>query len=161
MNQELLFGVAYYLEYMPYDRLEKDIQMMKDAGMNVVRIAESTWSTLEPIDGVFDFSYIDRVLETVEKYGMKAIIGTPTYAIPSWLEKKDEDIMVTTKQGQARYGPRQSMNIMNSTFRFHAERVIRELISHTANHPCVIGFQIDNETKHYGTASEVDRKSVV
>lgn len=158
MNQELLFGVAYYLEYMPYDRLEKDIQMMKDAGMNVVRIAESTWSTLEPIDGVFDFSYIDRVLETVEKYGMKAIIGTPTYAIPSWLEKKDEDIMVTTKQGQARYGPRQSMNIMNSTFRFHAERVIRELISHTANHPCVIGFQIDNETKHYGTASEVVQK---
>ena len=45
---KLLYGVAYYDEYMPYDRLDKDIQMMKDAGINVVRIAESTWSTHEP-----------------------------------------------------------------------------------------------------------------
>jgi len=45
---KLLFGVAYYDEYMPYDRLDKDIAMMKTAGINIVRIAESTWSTLEP-----------------------------------------------------------------------------------------------------------------
>ncbi|MFA9464879.1 MAG: beta-galactosidase [Velocimicrobium sp.] len=158
MGQELLFGSAYYLEYMPYDRLEKDIQMMQEAGMNVVRIAESTWSTLEPMDGIFNFSYIDRVLEAIEKAGMQAIIGTPTYAIPSWLEKKDEDIMVTTTEGQARYGHRQTMNIMNPTFRFYAMRVIRELMAHTVNCPCVIGYQIDNELKHYGTANEEVQK---
>ena len=67
MNSEILFGSAYYLEYMPYERLKEDIKMMKDAGMNVVRIAESTWSTLEPSNGKFDFTYIDRVLELVEK----------------------------------------------------------------------------------------------
>ena len=54
--EELLYGVAYYDEYMPYDRLEKDVEMMKKAGINLVRIAESTWSTLEPQDGVFDFT---------------------------------------------------------------------------------------------------------
>jgi beta-galactosidase len=42
------YGVAYYDEYMPYDRLQQDVEMMKKAGINVVRIAESTWSTLEP-----------------------------------------------------------------------------------------------------------------
>jgi beta-galactosidase len=151
---ELLFGTAYYLEYMPYDRLKEDIKMMCDAGMNVARIAESTWSTLEPEDGKYDFSYIDKVLDELEKVGMKVIIGTPTYAIPSWLAKKDEDVMVTTKNGQAKYGQRQVMNIMNPTFRYHSERVIRKLISHTAKRLCVIGFQIDNETKHYGTAGE-------
>jgi len=55
MKQNLLFGCAYYLEYMPYERLEEDLEMISGAGMNVVRIAESTWSTLEPQDGVFDF----------------------------------------------------------------------------------------------------------
>ena len=158
MNSEILFGSAYYLEYMPYERLKEDIKMMKDAGMNVVRIAESTWSTLEPSNGKFDFTYIDRVLELVEKEGMKAIIGTPTYAIPSWLSNEDSDIMVTTKQGQAKYGHRQIMNIANNTFRFYAERVIRKLIEHTVNTNCVIGFQIDNETKHYGTANEYVQK---
>ena len=54
-NEKLLFGVAYYDEYMPYDRLENDVAMMKEAGINVVRIAESTWSTVEPQDDVFNF----------------------------------------------------------------------------------------------------------
>ena len=84
---DILFGSAYYLEYMPDDRLEKDIAMMKEAGMNVVRIAESTWSTLEPKEDVYDFSFIDRVLEIAKKEDLWVIIGTPTYAIPSWLAK--------------------------------------------------------------------------
>jgi beta-galactosidase len=41
-----LFGVAYYDEYMPYDRLDKDVKMMQQTGITVVRIAESTWSTM-------------------------------------------------------------------------------------------------------------------
>ena len=41
---EILYGVAYYDEYMPYDRIETDFKMIRDAGMNVIRIAESTWS---------------------------------------------------------------------------------------------------------------------
>ena len=58
---KILCGVAYYDEYMPYERLEKDVQMMKQAGINVVRIPESISSTVEPQDDVFDFTHIDRV----------------------------------------------------------------------------------------------------
>lgn len=150
MNQELLFGCAYYPEYMPYERVEEDLKMISDAGMNVVRIAESTWSTLEPKDGIYDFSFIDAVIEKTSKYNINIIIGTPTYAIPSWLAQKDENILVTTRSGRAMYGPRQNMNIMNDTYRFYAERIIRKLMEHTAHIPHVIGYQIDNETKHYG-----------
>ena len=49
-TEKLYFGAAYYSEYLPYDRVEKDMEMMEKAGMNVIRIAESTWSTLEPQD---------------------------------------------------------------------------------------------------------------
>lgn len=153
-HSELLFGTAYYLEYMPYDRLEEDIQMMKAAGINVLRIAESTWSTLEPKEGCYDFSWIDRVLEIAEREGMWVIIGTPTYAIPSWLEKKCPEVMVFDGKERAKYGHRQQMDIMHPVFRRHAEQVIRRLLEHTAGHKRVIGFQIDNETKHYGTASK-------
>ncbi len=148
--RDLLFGAAYYPEYMPYDRLDKDIEMMKRAGMNTLRIAESTWSSMEPEDGRFDFSCIDKVLEAAEREKMSVIIGTPTYAIPPWLVKKEPEIMVLRKDGRALYGARQLMDIVHPTFRFYAERVIRKLAEHTAAHPAVIGFQIDNETKHYG-----------
>ena len=160
-RKSLLFGTAYYPEYMPYNRVETDLSMMCEAGMNVVRIAESTWSTLEPSDGFYDFSFIDQVLDEAGKRGMEVIIGTPTYAIPSWLEKKDKNIMVKTKAGQAVYGRRQIMDLMNPAYRFYGERVIRRLLEHTAGHPCVTGFQIDNETKHYGTSSELVQKLFV
>lgn len=153
-SSELLFGVAYYDEYMPYERLDKDIAMMKAAGINVVRIAESTWSTLEPQDNVFDYSHIDRVLDAMYKAKIKVIIGTPTYAVPAWLVRKYPSVMATTARGQNRYGTRQNMDITDEHFRFHAERVIRKLMAHVKDHPAIIGYQADNETKHYQTAGD-------
>lgn len=155
------FGVAYYDEYMPYERLDKDIAMMKEAGINCVRIAESTWGTEEPQDNVFDFTHIDRVLNAMNKAGISVIIGTPTYAVPAWLVKKYPDILATTPQGQRQYGARQNMDITNKQFLFHAERIIRKIMEHVKDHPAVIGYQIDNETKHYNTSGENVQKDFV
>ena len=66
-TDQLMFGAAYYPEYMPYDRMEADFSMMKKAGINTIRVAESTWSTLEPRDGEFDFTFIDRILEEADR----------------------------------------------------------------------------------------------
>ena len=79
---KLLYGVAYYDEYMPVERLDKDVAMMKKAGINVVRIGESTWSTFEPHEGVFDFTHLDRVMDAMHGAGISVILGTPTYAVP-------------------------------------------------------------------------------
>ena len=70
---EILYGVAYYDEYMPYDRIETDFKMIRDAGMNVIRIAESTWSTWEPKEGVFDFTHLHRMLDCAAKYELKVV----------------------------------------------------------------------------------------
>lgn len=147
-----MFGVAYYDEYMPYERLDKDIKMMKETGINVVRIAESTWSTMEPQEGVFDFSHIDRVLNAMHKAGISVIIGTPTYAVPTWLVKKHPDVLAITNRGPNQYGPRQNMDISNEHFRSAAEKAIRKMLKHIKEHPAIIGYQIDNETKSYGTS---------
>ncbi len=153
--KEILYGAAYYDEYMPYDRLKKDIAMMLKAGINVVRIAESTWSTYEKEPGKFDFSSVIRVIEAMKEAGIKVIIGTPTYAVPSWLISLDPTVMVERKgSGRAIYGMRQSMDITNKTYLHYAERIIRELMKVSANYDNVIGFQIDNETKAYGTSSK-------
>ncbi len=152
LPSKLLYGVAYYDEYMPYQRLDKDILMMKAAGINVVRIAESTWSTVEPAEGVFNFTHIDRVLDAMQQAGIYVIIGTPTYAIPSWLVKKYPDILAITSKGQNQYGARQNMDITNIHFRTYAEKVIRKILEHVKNHPAIIGYQVDNETKAYGTS---------
>ncbi len=151
----ILYGAAYYDEYMPYDRLDTDIAMMKKAGINVIRIAESTWSSEEPEEGVFDFSHVTRVLDACEKAGISVIVGTPTYAIPAWMAKAYPEVMVMDKSGRRRpYGDRQIMDITHPAYRFFAERIIRKLMEAVQGYSCVIGFQLDNETKHFGTCSE-------
>lgn len=152
--KKLLYGAAYYDEYMPYDRLQQDVAMMKKAGINTVRIAESTWSTCEPQEGVFDFSHVERVMDAMEEAGINVIIGTPTYAIPTWMVKSHPDVIAETVKGRGIYGARQIMDITHPVYRFYAERVIRKLMECTAHRKCVIGFQVDNETKYYGTAGK-------
>ena len=146
--KRFIYGAAYYEEYNTRDRLDYDLRLMSEAGINTVRIAESTWSVEEPSPGVFDFSHVTRVIEAAAEYGIDVIIGTPTYAIPTWLAALDPEIL-----GDNRFGPRQNMDITNPTYRYYAERIIRELVSRTAGYDNVIGFQIDNETKHYGVHS--------
>lgn len=148
----VLFGAAYYDEYSPEDRLDKDIALMKAAHISVVRIAESTWGTLERQPGEFDFRHVDRVLDAMGKAGIKVIVGTPTYALPTWLAREHPEVLVETPSGPARYGARQNMDITNAAYRAAAKRVIEALVDHVKDHPAVIGYQVDNETKSYDTS---------
>ena len=156
-----LYGAAYYEEYMPYERTETDFKLMKEAGMNVIRIAESTWSTWEPSDGVFDFTHLTHMLECAGNYDLKVIVGTPTYAIPSWLAKKYPDIMAYGKNGHELYGHRQLFDLTNPDYRRYAERIIRKVMEVVKDSPQVIGYQLDNETRSAGAASETTQKLFV
>jgi beta-galactosidase len=143
----ILYGASYYHEYMPSERLEKDVQMMQDAGVSVVRLAESSWSGFEPQEGKFEFAWMDRIIDRLHKAGIKVIVGTPTYSIPPWLWKKYPEILIEYSGGRkAAYGIRQNIDISNAAFLFYAERIVRKVAEHYAKHPSVIGFQVDNET---------------
>lgn len=93
-------------------------------------------------------------MDAMEEAGINVIIGTPTYAIPTWMVKSHPDVMAETVKGRGIYGARQIMDITHPVYRFYAERVIRKLMECTAHRKCVIGFQVDNETKYYGTAGK-------
>ncbi|MCI9316333.1 MAG: beta-galactosidase [Lachnospiraceae bacterium] len=160
-TEKLLFGAAYYDEYLPCDRIETDMEMMEKAHINVIRIAESTWSTWEPREGVFDFTRLHRMLQASARHGISVIIGTPTYAIPSWLAAKYPDIIAETHNGPGRYGHRQNMDITHPMYLKHAEIIIRRLIEETVSYDHVIGFQLDNETKSYDTCSVYAQKKFI
>ncbi|WP_433862928.1 beta-galactosidase [Sphingobacterium thalpophilum] len=146
-----LYGAAYYHEYMPYERLDEDIQLMKNAGLNVVRVGESTWGLFEPQEGVFDFNWMDRIIDKMYQAGIKVILGTPTYSIPAWLAHKHPEVMAEYLRGsKAYYGIRQNIDFTNPTFKYYSERIIRKLMERYAQHPGVIGYQVDNETEARG-----------
>src|ERR1700690_264959 len=141
----VLYGAAFYEEYMPEDRLDKDVELMQQAGISVVRVGESTWSVWEPQDGQFEFAWMDRIVERLARAHIRVIMGTPTYSIPPWMFKTHPEILVTRLDGQrATYGIRQNMDITNPDFLRYAERVIRKIAVHYRDNPTAIGYQIDN-----------------
>jgi len=153
MQDKLLYGAAYYPEYLPGRDVEEDLRLMSGAGFNLIRVAESAWSTWEPRDGEFDFSLLTGLLDAAQAQGFSVIVGTPTYALPPWLARKYPDILSDTHGGPCRYGPRQNFDLTHPGYRFHAERVIRRLMEAVRPYQCVTGFQLDNETKPYDTCS--------
>lgn len=147
----VLYGAAYYHEYMPYERLDEDIRLMKRAGLTVVRVGESAWGVFEPQDGTFEFEWMDRILDKMHAAGIKVILGTPTYSIPAWLAYKHPEVLAEHAKGnKAYYGIRQNMDFTNPTYQFYCERIIRKMLERYAQHPAVIGYQVDNETEARG-----------
>ena len=146
-----LYGAAYYHEYMPYERLDKDIAMMKEAGLNVVRVGESSWGLFEPQEGKFNFEWMDTILDKFHAAGIKVILGTPTYSIPAWLAHKHPEVLSDKMNGEkSHYGIRQNMDFTNPTYMFYSERIIRKMMERYAKHPAVIGYQVDNELESRG-----------
>lgn len=155
---DVLYGAAYYNEYMPADlqpgRLEKDVALMKEAGITVVRMGESTWSLWEPSDGHFEYAWMDRIVDAMGKAGIKVIMGTPTYSMPTWMAKAHPEFYARPMGGaEVSYGMRQNMDTDNPKFRFYAERVITNMVAHYKDNPAVIGWQIDNETGSNGASN--------
>ena len=142
----ILFGAAYYAEYHVADRLDLDLDLMKAAGFNVIRVGESVWSSWEPRDGEFDVEWLAPVLDGAHRRGIKVILGTPTYAVPPWLQTAYPEIAAERKTGvRIPWGARQEVDYSHPAFLFHAERVIRAVLERYARHPAIIGFQVDNE----------------
>ena len=145
--ETVLYGAAYYSEYMPYERLEQDVNLMQQAGISVVRMGESSWGLWEPEDGRFEYAWMDRVMDRMHHAGIKVILGTPTYSVPAWMYKEHPEIFITRFGAQTiTFGYRQNTDLLNPTYRRYCERVIRKLLEHYKDNPTVIGWQIDNET---------------
>jgi len=143
---KMYIGVDYYPEHWPRERWETDCKLMKEAGFNVVRLAEFAWVLMEPSEGKFEFDWLDDFLVLADKYGFKVILGTPTAVMPAWVARKYPETLATMKNGQQIvWGARKNNCFSSGTYRLLSERITRAMAEHFANTPNVIGWQTDNE----------------
>jgi beta-galactosidase len=145
-RDRVLFGAAYYHEYQPSPRLDTDLDLMAEARFSVIRVGESVWTTWEPEEGRFDLDWLQPVLDGAHERGIRVILGTPTYAAPPWLARRYPEIAAESATGtRVPWGGRQEIDYTHAAFLFHAERVIRKIVARYADHPALIGYQVDNE----------------
>ena len=146
VTDRILFGAAYYAEYRPERTPAEDLDLMLAAGFSVIRVGESVWSTWEPRDGEFDLEWLRPVLDGAHERGISVILGTPTYAVPPWMQVAHPELAADVATGRRLpWGSRQEVDYTSPLFRTYAERVIRKILETYADHPSVIGYQVDNE----------------
>jgi beta-galactosidase len=146
----ILFGAAFYDEYRVTGSLERDLDLMVEASFTVIRVGESVWATWEPEPGVYDLDWLQPVLDGAHQRGIAVVLGTPTYAIPPWLRAMDPDLAAESATGvRVPWGWRQEVDFTHPLFRQYGEGVVRAILERYADHPAVIGFQVDNEPGAY------------
>jgi beta-galactosidase len=154
-------GVDYYPEQTPRALWEEDFRLMKELGVNVVRLAEFAWSMMEPEEGVYDFSFWDDVIERLSAEGFDIVLGTPTATPPAWLCTKYPEILPVDENGVTiSFGARSHYTVHNETYQRLSVKITQEMAKRYGQHPRVTGWQKDNEYGHEKSArsyGDVDR----
>lgn len=140
------FGTDYYPEHWHRERWETDARLMQEMGIQVVRMAEFSWHKMEPVEGQYDFDWLEDAIALLGKHGIKSILGTPSAAPPAWMINKHPDILPVDKLGIRRgFGGRHHDCQSNSTYRKYITGMVTAMTKRFANNPNVIGWQTDNE----------------
>jgi beta-galactosidase len=147
------FGICYYPEQWPETQWELDARMMREAGLEIVRIAEFAWHKMEPVEGQFEWAWLDRAIAILTGAGLKLILGTPTATPPAWLTRTYPEVLRVDSSGRGRdHGTRRHICLNNPTYRQHSGRITQAMAERYGHHPNLIGWQIDNEFGGGGTS---------
>ena len=145
-SRQLYYGAAYYPEAWNMIGVEEDIRRMKELRMNVVRMAEFSWSLMEPSEGKFDFDWLHKIIEQLHSHGIHVILGTPTATPPAWLGEKYPTIYrIEENNNRLTHGGRRNCNYASTMYRKYCEKICLRMAMEFGNKPGVIGWQIDNE----------------
>ncbi|HOK87332.1 MAG TPA: beta-galactosidase [Fervidobacterium sp.] len=154
-----IYGADYYPEHWDQEIWDDHIKMMKEYGIDWVRIGEFDWAIVEPTDGVFDFTLLDEAIKKLKDSGIKIILGTPTTTPPAWLVKKYPEILPIDHSGRVRdFGSRRHYTPNSPIYRQYATRLTEKYVQHYLDVADM--WQVDNEFGCHGTTysfTESDR----
>jgi beta-galactosidase len=139
-------GVCYYPEHWPESLWAEDARRMVAAGLTRVRIAEFSWSRIEPDPGKLDWGWLDRAINVLHIAGLGIILGTPTATPPKWLVDSIPDMIAVDIEGRPRkFGSRRHYCFSHAGYRAEAARITRAMAQRYGVHPGVVAWQTDNE----------------
>lgn len=144
-EKAMLGGVSYYPDHWPKDEWERDMRLIKQSGLDIIRFGEFSWAWIERTEGKFNFSEYDEFMELAHRLELKVMLCTPTAAPPQWLLHKYPHVRQLDQNNRPHRGGRHMICYNDPIAKQLAERVIEQVVGRYKKHPALIGWQIDNE----------------
>ncbi|GHH06289.1 beta-galactosidase [Streptomyces lanatus] len=142
----IAYGGDYNPEQWPEEVWAEDMRLMREAGVTMVSVGIFSWALLEPSEGAYDFTLLDRVLDLLHANGIAADLATPTAAPPAWFFRAHPEALPVDKDGRGlSYGSRQTFCPSSPAYREAALRMARALAGRYADHPALAMWHVHNE----------------
>ena len=155
------FGGDYNPEQWPRETWLEDIELMQEAGVNLVSVGIFSWVLLEPREGEYDFTFLDEVLDLLAGAGIDVDLGTPTAAPPAWFYAAYPESRPVTRNGVTLgFGSRGLVSPSSPEYRRACVAIAGKLAERYAHHPAVVMWHVHNE---YGApvSESYDEASVI
>lgn len=143
-----IHGADYNPEQWMEDKQiwDRDMELMRQANCNEMTVGIFSWSTLEPREGEYDFSFLDEIIEKIGANGGKVILSTPSGARPRWLAEKYPQVLRVDDQGRREHiRGRHNHCLTSPIYREKVRKINGELAKRYGKNPTVIAWHISNE----------------
>lgn len=146
---ELLHGGDYNPEQWMEQKetiWKQDMQYAREAGINTLSVGIFSWAYLEPEDGVYDFSWMDEVMDNLAANGIKAILATPSGARPAWLARKYPSVLrVAENRLNNVFGGRHNACYSSPDYERKVTEINTRLAERYKDHPALMMWHVSNE----------------
>ena len=142
----MMYGGDYNPDQWPEETWLEDARLMQEAGVNLVSLGIFSWTKLEPQPGVFDFDWLDRLMDLLHAHGISVSLATPTASPPAWMVRLHPDMLPVTAEGvRLWHGSRRHYCPHNADYHRYAARIAAQLAEHYKDHPALAMWHVDNE----------------
>lgn len=126
--KKVLYGGDYNPEQWPEEIWEEDMRLFKLAGIDVVTLNVFSWAALQPDENTYNFEKLDKIMDLVEKNGLKVCMATSTAAHPAWMAKRHPDVLRTEFNGMKRkFGSRHNSCQNSPTYQKYSVLLAKKL----------------------------------
>ncbi|MFO8069868.1 MAG: beta-galactosidase [Alkalibacterium sp.] len=147
-EKRLLHGGDYNPDqWLAYPEiLKEDVVLMQKAHTNTFSIGIFAWAALEPEEGIYDFEWLDDVIERIHAIGGRFILATPSGARPTWMSKQHPEVLrVDASRRKHLHGARHNHCFSSLYYREKTQAVNAKLAERYGNHPALLMWHISNE----------------
>lgn len=153
-QERIWYGSDYNPDQWPEEVWDDDVRLMKKAGVNLVSVGIFSWAKIETSEGVYDFDWLDRIIDKLGEAGIAVDLASATASPPMWLTQAHPEVLWKDYRGDVcQPGARQHWRPTSPVFREYALKLCRAMAEHYKGNPYVVAWHVSNE---YGCHNRFD-----